>query len=85
MTHLYKATKSALTRKATAWCFSGPAVFIMVISLAKNPSPETAVTKYENHYKYNLDLVAKNFSYNSKFWLQEVKLQEVYKVYKLLT
>lgn len=85
MTHRYKATKSALTRKATAWRFSGPAVFIMVISLAKNPSPETAVNKFENHYKYNLDLVSENLSYNSKLWLQEEKLHEVYKVYNLLT
>lgn len=43
--HLYMATKSALIRTATAWWFSGPALFSTVMSRAKKPSPETAERK----------------------------------------
>nr|AFK46107.1 unknown [Lotus japonicus] len=39
---------SAPTRRATAWCFSGPAVFWNQMSWAINPSP-TAATK-SNHF-----------------------------------
>ena len=45
--HLYTAAKSAFIRRATAWCFSGPALFSKVMSRARNPSPETADVELE--------------------------------------
>ncbi|KAJ6800009.1 putative pectinesterase [Iris pallida] len=42
MLQLYTTARSAPTRSATAWCFSGPARFSIVMSFIMNPAPVAA-------------------------------------------
>jgi hypothetical protein len=55
MPHRKKTDRSESDLSATAWCFSGPALFSNVMSRAMNPLPLTAAHFHHKIYIYILD------------------------------